>query len=190
MERRQDSTSAPPSGDAVEASEGEGAGEDTSTGVLERYFRVILVAAIGVAAAGGGAVAYLQYEWLVQQARALPVVGETSSASGGGDQSNKTFGTFTEVEGLIVNPADSGGSRYLAVSLAFETSSSGVVDEIKEKEVVVRDAVLDLLSERTSAELTAPARRDTLKQMLRDRTNRLLQSGTVDRLYFTQFVLQ
>lgn len=145
-----------------------------------------------LAAAGGIGVTYLQYGRIAETAAALPFIQaseppaeDTSATSPPGE-----YGSFTEMEGLIVNPAGSDGTRYLAVSLAFESSSSSAMQEIKNKEVVVRDAMLNLLSEHTATELSNPDRRTALKDTLRGRTNQLLTSGAVDRLYFTQFVLQ
>jgi len=145
-----------------------------------------------LAAAGGIGVTYLQYGRIAETAAALPFVqaSEPATADTSTTPPPGEYGSFTELEGLIVNPAGSDGTRYLAVSLAFESSSSSVVQEIKNKEVVVRDAMLNLLSERTATELSDPDRRTALKDSLRGHTNHLLTSGTVDRLYFTQFVLQ
>jgi len=65
-----------------------------------------------------------------------------------------------------------------------------VENELEDNKVVVKDAVLALLSEHTAGELSDPDQRDELKDELLKETNRILNSGTVDRLYFTEFVLQ
>lgn len=189
MERRQDETPGSSPAEAVgEDAQATATPGDAPPSFLARHFKALLIALIVLAAAAGAGVAYMQYGRVAQVATALPFVG------GGGETGEKAEpegpGSFTEMKGLVVNPAESGGARYLAVSLAFETNSPAVLEELKAKEIVLRDAVLDLLSQHTAAELSATDRRDELKERLRGATNDLLNSGTVDRLYFTQFVLQ
>ena len=148
----------------------------------------------------GAAVAYAQYEQVdrtlrsvpygdqaVQHARrlasALPYVGTS-------EDEQQSYGSFTRMKGLVVNPAGSDGTRYLAASIAFESKSGGVRAEIENKKVVVKDTILTLLSEQTAKELSDPNRRGKLKEKLVGATNHVLSGGTVDRLYFTEFVLQ
>jgi flagellar FliL protein len=185
MERPNEASTetAAPNADAVE-------GE--AEGILDRLFWPILLSTVGLALVLGVGLAYVQYGWLAEKAAALPVVGEALAASPDSPETRAPgeYGSFTKMEGLIVNPAGSSGMRYLALSLAFESGSSSVVQEIENKKVVVRDAVLKFLSEHTAEQLSNPTRRTALKDSLRAETNRLLTTGTVDRLYFTQFVLQ
>lgn len=202
MEQRRDASSESPPSDAVDE-ETSTADETDAEPVLERYFWPLLAASVLLAVAAGVGVAYTQYgrlsraaasvqppEQIAQVAGSIPYVRGMVDSLEAEEGATREYGTFTKLEGLIVNPADSEGRRYLALSLAFETTSSSVAEELTDKEVVVRDAVLDLLSERTVKELTAPARRDDLKKMLLEETNRILSNGTVHRLYFTEFVLQ
>lgn len=208
MEQQQDPSSAT-SSDPVEDSPG--APEPES--VVERYFWAFLLGAVLLAATLSVGVVYTQYSQVDQTLRSLPyadqaaqltgsipyadrvarampyVAGSKDSTAQAADESRE-YGSFTKMEGLVVNPAGTGGERYLAASLAFESKSPSVIEELKTKKVVVRDAVLTLLSERTADELSTPDRRDELKAMLRKETNRILSNGTVDRLYFTEFVLQ
>ena len=192
MERSEENPNTSSSAKAVgestpEAAPGEGAPAEEGT-FLERHFRVLLIVLIGAAIVGGAGVAYTQYGWVTQAVATLPFLGEEASTDG--EKEAGEYGSFTELKGLVVNPARSGGGRYLAVSLAFETTSSAVKTELEDKEVVVRDAVLDLLSGYTAEELSANDQRDVLKKELLQTTNDLLSKGSVKRLYFTQFVLQ
>ena len=193
MERPEENPNASSSAKAVgatpDAASGEGAPAEEGA-FLERHFRVLLIVLVGAAIVGGAGVAYTQYGWVTQAAATLPFLSEEAPTGAGGEQEAGEYGSFTELKGLVVNPARSGGGRYLAVSLAFETTSSAVKKELEDKEVVVRDAVLDLLSGYTAEELSANDQRDALKKELLQATNDLLSEGNVKRLYFTQFVLQ
>ena len=147
---------------------------------------LVVVAVLLVPALVGG---YLAYSHFGQIAEAV-----ASTGAGAGDDtatdSATTYGQFTSIDELLINPKNSGGKRFLVVSLGVETKSPAVIGELAQKDVVVRDAILQLLSERTSDELAAIERRDSLKQQIIFRLNGILQEGDIDRLYFTQYLLQ
>ncbi len=101
------------------------------------------------------------------------------------------YGEFHEVQGIIVNPAGSGGRRFLMVNVAFESADAHALEELKAKEVVVRDAIVALLGRHTAEELGRGTMREALKDSLRTHVNTVLgPAGHVERLYFTQYVLQ
>ena len=100
------------------------------------------------------------------------------------------FGVFSEIQGLIINPAGSNGTRYLMVNIGFESDSEKTLEALGEREVVVRDAILRILSERTVESLADIGTRDTLKMEIQSAVNGVLSEGQIQRLYFTQYVLQ
>lgn len=177
--------------------------------IIERHFLLVLALALGVAGVAGVGVTYAEYSRVGETIQSIPYVGEAIGSPGEvpyadqvtsvlpfvGEQETDELepgetGSFAQLKGLVVNPAGSQGNRYLAVSIAFETKASTVKSELQTKKVVIKDAVLRLLSERTSEELADPELRDDLKEALLKETNRILNDGNVDRLYFTEFVLQ
>jgi flagellar FliL protein len=179
--------------------------EEPSAPFVERYFWPILLGVIVLGIGASAAVVYTQYSRVDQTLRsipyfdqasqlatratkALPYVG-TADTSDGMAGSPKKYGSFTRLESLVVNPEGANG-RYLAVSLAFEAKSTSVTAELENKKIVVQDAVISHLSEQTVEELSDTAQREKLKQELREETNKILTSGSVNRLYFTEFVLQ
>lgn len=183
-------------------------GDETT--FIERHFLLLLAVALGAAGMAGVGMTYAQYSRVGETLQSIPYVGQmvqspdSISYAGqmaahlpfvggntpGEEPAPGEYGAFAQLKGLVVNPAESQGNRYLAVSIAFETDNSSVEKELQDKKVVVKDAVLGLLSERTVEELSDPEQRDALKEALRKETNRILQTGDVDRLYFTEFVLQ
>jgi len=205
MEQRHDDTSKTPA-DAVDEEVGDE--EDPPVPFIERRFWLLLSATFVVAVTAGVGVTYTQYSQVGETLDSVPYVDQITQAASnvpftdqvaqvlpylGGEASSsqpREYGAFAELKGLIVNPAGSSGNRYLAVSLAFETKSSSVETELQNKRVVVKDAMLNLLSKRTVDELSNPDRRTELKESLREEVNSIVSSGTVNRLYFTEFVLQ
>ena len=100
------------------------------------------------------------------------------------------YGEFRELDNLIINPTGTDGKRYLMIKIGFESDKAKALEELGEKDVVVRDAILRYLSSQTVEDLAAIDKRDDLKQGLREIINEILVKGKITRLYFTQYVLQ
>lgn len=159
---------------------------------------VLAIVALGTSI-GGSLVAHMQYDWLASQAHTLEAtrMGGRNNASAGtapdaSSPRSRTveFGSFYELENMIVNPAESGGGRYLMVNVGFESDDEDVITELENKEVVVRDKVIKMLGEFTAPILADIDRRSFIKDTLRQSVNQVLKEGQVTRLYFTQYVLQ
>ena len=135
---------------------------------------------------GGVWITYDQYQ-LVD--RAVGAVGETASSMLGGGKKPK-YGQFKKIENLIVNPRGSNGQRYLMVALGLESHSAAALEEVSSKEVVVRDTVLKILGQYTVKQLSSLHSRDTSKAQIRRALNDIISKGKIDRLYYTQYVLQ
>ncbi len=154
-----------------------------------RLRMLLTVAAVAVLPAALGAyLTYSQYPHLAEAAAATAV--EFGFGEAAGKEKPVEYGTFTTISELLINPADTGGKGFLVVSLGLETKSSDVIAEIEDKEIVVRDAILRLLSEHTREELASIELRSTLKNKILLELNRILTRGEIDRLYFTQYLLQ
>ena len=171
----------PPALDAGAAS-----GEVAATSKKKSKKTLLLIPLLLVPAAGGAWAALNQYPSLSRVAEA---VGLASGPEEEGPQPIK-YGLFTQIQGVIINPAGSEGRRYLMVNVGLETAEAGVVEEIEEKEVVVRDVIIKRLGERTVEELADITLRNVIKEELRDTVNAVLRKGEVDRMYFPQYVLQ
>ena len=151
--------------------------------------RLLLVLPL-VAAVLGAALGATQRERL---APVLPGVAGTDSAAVAEPSApaQVEYGEFHEVQGIIINPAGSDGRRFLMVNVAFESSDAKTLEELQAKEVVVRDAIVALLGRHTAEELGRSAMREALKDSLRAHVSAVLgAAGQVERLYFTQYVLQ
>jgi flagellar FliL protein len=95
------------------------------------------------------------------------------------------------MENLVLNPAESGGSRFLLFSLAFELRDQAAHDAMKARDAEMRDVVLAALGRRTTEQLADMALRDSLKAEVGAAAARQLgKRGGVRRVYFPQFVIQ
>lgn len=94
------------------------------------------------------------------------------------------------IDNLVLNPAGSGGTRFLLLSIAFEMKDAAALESIKTRDAELRDAVLVTLGSKTVEQLSDMTARDSLKAELRTATAKALRTRGVRRVYFPQFVIQ
>jgi flagellar FliL protein len=99
--------------------------------------------------------------------------------------------TVHVVDNLVLNPAASGGTRFLLLTVAFDLRSAALAEQLKARDAEVRDAVLAALGAKTVEQLTDPAARETMKEELKTVVGAVLKKKkAVRRIYFPQFVIQ
>ncbi|HPZ81514.1 flagellar basal body-associated protein FliL [Candidatus Sordicultor fermentans] len=93
-------------------------------------------------------------------------------------------------QNFLVNLSDKDILRYLKMTLGVEISDQRVVEEIKNKTVEIRDAIITLVSAQTSEDLSTTEGKEKLKLLIADSINSFLTSGKVTKVYFVDFVMQ
>ena len=93
-------------------------------------------------------------------------------------------------EPFVVNLMDSGGSKYLKVSIQLELSEAKLMEKAKNKTPQLRDAIITLITNKTSEELISAEGKIILKDEIKQRANQILGEGTVLNVYLTDFVMQ
>jgi flagellar FliL protein len=141
----------------------------------------LVVMAVGLLA-GGGAGAFVVGPRLAGQAPA-EAAEETGHAEAGAFHSHL-------VEGLIVNPAGTGGTRLLLISVAIVVDSEDAVGELEERDPELRDTMLSVLGSKTIEEITDPGARERLKGELLTALQALHIGGAVLQVHIPQFVVQ
>jgi len=94
------------------------------------------------------------------------------------------------LENLVLNPAGSGGTRFLMVTATFELKDGATEQLMKDHEAEIRDRVLSLLGRKTVDELTATADREEIKKQVLAVVTPLFPKGSVLKVFFPQFVIQ
>ena len=113
-----------------------------------------------------------------------------SDAKGGGHGGGKDKAASNNVAlpPFVVNLADPNARRYLKVVLEVEmTSNPELLEDNKAK---IRDALLMLLSSKTSQDLSTLEGKILLRKEIVDRLNQAIGQAKVARVYFTDFVIQ
>ncbi len=105
-------------------------------------------------------------------------------------KSRLEVGQFFELNDIVINPADTGGRRYLVLEMGLETKDPKVVEEAAGKEIWIRDAIISHLTKKTALELMEISIRKGLKKEILDILNEKLSEGRFDKVYFKKYILQ
>ncbi len=111
---------------------------------------------------------------------------------GGGEHGGGKTASY-KLENIVVNPADSQGQRFLMCSLALESDDPKALDDLREREVELRDRVVTTLTSMTLEELTSVGARDTLRHRLVETIRPMLGEDGEDvelKVYLPSFVIQ
>lgn len=159
--------------------------------------KIVLAVVLAVGAlVGGGAGAFFAGPALAEMilgpatATAEEVAAEDESHSTADDGHDAGGAASYLVENLVLNPAQSNGTRFLMASVSFELMEIDAVAAMEARDAQVRDAVLTVLGQKTVEELTDIARRDSLKTELKTAVSGMFPEGTVRGIYLPQFVIQ
>jgi flagellar FliL protein len=98
--------------------------------------------------------------------------------------------TLHMVENLVVNPAQSGGSRFVLATIAIEVTSPEVAARLAARDVVIRDAFTLVLASRSVDTLTDIGQRTRLTLELLQAAEVVAGEGKVRRVLIPQFVIQ
>jgi flagellar FliL protein len=111
---------------------------------------------------------------------------------GGGDKKAevKDEGVMFTLEPFVVNLNDAGGPKFLKVSIQLELANATLMDKAKAKAPQIRDAVITLLTSKSSESLFPPEGKLQLKDEINARMNQILGTGSVKNVYLTDFVMQ
>jgi flagellar FliL protein len=98
--------------------------------------------------------------------------------------------TVYTLDNLVLNPAQTAGTRFLMVSVALELNGATAQQAVQARDAEVRDAILRTLGGKTIAELSNIALRDSIRSELQTSLATKFPAGTIRRIYFPQFVIQ
>lgn len=94
------------------------------------------------------------------------------------------------MESFTVNLKGNKGKDHLKVTLQLEVFEPGLVPELTKKLPIIRDTVVEVLSDKNRDEIDSVQEKLFLKSELVTRVNQKLVSGTIRGIYITQFLIQ
>lgn len=91
---------------------------------------------------------------------------------------------------VIVNPANTDGKRLLLTNVGFDVQQEDMIEKLKKREALVKDAIISTLSSKNVAELNNTTYRDTLKNEISSRLAKLIPDIKINRIYFSKYIIQ
>lgn len=107
-----------------------------------------------------------------------------------GEHNTNTAGLIYSLDDLIVNPANTNGKMLLLASVGLSVESEESKKTLEEKQVVVKDAVISVLSSKSVTQLGSATYRDTLKVEILKNLSVQLPGSKVNNIYFSKFIIQ
>ncbi len=106
------------------------------------------------------------------------------------------MGKVIALDTFVVNLADTGGNRYLRVTMDLEVVGDKKTEDKKAEEEVsrrvpqMRDAILMILPTKRYADISTTEGKTALREELTAAANGLLNGARIARIYFKEFVIQ
>ncbi len=114
---------------------------------------------------------------------------DSHGGSSGHDASTGSSDIFM-MEDIIVNPAETGGTRFLSVSIGFDVGSGKTASMLKEREAIIKDALITILSSKTISQLSDPKEKEITRYQIKKRVEHILSVEDIAAVYFTDYILQ
>jgi len=95
-----------------------------------------------------------------------------------------------EVGDVIVNPAGTGGTRFLSASVGFEVENQETMDLFKSRQPQIKDALITILGSKNIEQLTDMKQKEIARLQIKKRVAQLLETDELVAVYFTDFVIQ
>jgi flagellar FliL protein len=99
-------------------------------------------------------------------------------------------GVMFALDPFVVNLSDQSGNKFLKVSMQLELVGPAVMEKAKVKSPQLRDAIITLLTSKTSETLMSPEGKLQLKDEINIMVNQILGDNSVKNAYLTEFVMQ
>jgi flagellar FliL protein len=125
--------------------------------------------------------------------------GEDATAGEEGDHAPKEGepapgGNLHLIDNLVMNPAGSGGTRFLMLSTAIEFRDGALVEQFKARDAEVRDLVLRVMGAKSVEQLADMPLREQIRKEMTDSLSMLVpkkdRKKAIVKIYFPQFVIQ
>jgi len=80
--------------------------------------------------------------------------------------------------------------KFVRVEVRLKMNDEDMVDELKFKNIVLRDAVIEEMSLKRFSEVSTEKGKKRLKTNIKEHLNSILTDGKVEEVFFTKFIIQ
>lgn len=168
-----------------EAKETEGAAPQRGKGGKRGLIKWGIIGVAVLMVIGGGAFGYKVFSKKGGDGGGHP---EKGAIAGEGEKGAP--GHMIPLESFVVNLLDASEIKYLKVTINLEVDSEKGSAEVQERMPQIRDALLMLLTSKTSDDVKDIGGKLKLQDEMVSRVNNYLREGKVKAVYFTEFVMQ
>ena len=105
------------------------------------------------------------------------------------EQQAQEVGPTYELGGFTVNFTDQQNYSFLKASITFEVSHDKLNEELSKRNPQIRDLVISILRSQTPEDIKAPSTQ-SIKDEIKNKVNKNLNTGEIENVWFTQLVIQ
>ena len=80
--------------------------------------------------------------------------------------------------------------KFVVVEVRLKMSDPDMAQELKDKNIRLRDAVIDEMSLKRFSEVATEKGKIAMKNNIQERLNGIVQEGQIEEVYFTKFIIQ
>ncbi|KIL47725.1 flagellar basal body-associated protein FliL [Jeotgalibacillus campisalis] len=81
-------------------------------------------------------------------------------------------------------------NNFARISMTMQTDSTKAAEELEQRDFMVKDIIIDELSEMTRADLEGRAGKEAFEETVKERVDALMQEGEIVQIYTTSIVVQ
>jgi flagellar FliL protein len=157
---------------------------------------VIIVVFALIIILGGIAVVLLSGDDEPQQKQSAPQTKErakTRQSSGNSLAPSRPLsdiGILYPLDTFTINLKSDQGRRYLKVAMSLELSDEELSAELSAKGPVIKDRIIRILTSKNLEEISSKKGKQKVSEQIIDTLNTMVTDGSVQGLYFTEFVIQ
>ncbi len=180
-----------------ESTEEESAPKEKKSGNM---LMIIIIVVLVLIIVGGGVLAFLLMgddEEAVSQSEPQAIEKSAESkpkrkSSGNYDDSRKLsdIGILYPLDTFTVNLKSDAGRRYLKVTMSLELEGEELSLELDSKSPVLRDRVIRILTSKSLEEISSKKGKQKVSDQIQDTLNAMISDGSIEGIYFTEFVIQ
>lgn len=100
------------------------------------------------------------------------------------------YGVIYEFNDIVINPSASDGLRFLVISIGVQLNNTSSLVSVIRNEIIIKDAINSLLSQKSIEELQKVEARMNIKQEIGIVINNVLRDEAVRNVFFTKYVMQ
>lgn len=123
-----------------------------------------------------------------EEAKAAGEGGATADAAEAGGEENEAL--KFKFEPFVINVFEKNSIHYLKLQVEVLTTDPKVAEEIKAKQPQFRDAAIFLVGDMSMREIVTTGGKMLLKEELTSTFNKMIKSGQITKMYFTEFTIQ